>query len=132
MADRIACIKIGTKDNFRALPDDLRPECWKDRFDENGRCLGYQGEDPFGRLELDKPSVTIRTRSSYPMTGRFLHPTENRALDTIEMARLQGFPPEWRFHGGLTSMGRQIGNAVPPPFAKAIGLAMKFQLSRSL
>ncbi len=43
-------------------------------------------------------------------------------------ARLQGFPDEWLFYGKKTSMYRQIGNAFPPPVAKAIGI----QLVRAL
>jgi DNA (cytosine-5)-methyltransferase 1 len=37
------------------------------------------------------------------------------------VARLQGFPDEWRFVGRKTSVYRQIGNAFPPPVAAAIG-----------
>lgn len=41
---------------------------------------------------------------------------------TNEMAaRIQGFDSEWRFSGRKTSVYRQIGNAFPPPVAKAIG-----------
>lgn len=41
---------------------------------------------------------------------------------TVEMtARIQGFPPEWRFAGSKTSTYRQIGNAFPPPVAAAVG-----------
>lgn len=41
---------------------------------------------------------------------------------TNEMAALvQGFAPEWRFSGRKTSVYRQIGNAFPPPVAKAVG-----------
>ncbi|WP_084073795.1 DNA cytosine methyltransferase [Demequina sp. NBRC 110052] len=37
------------------------------------------------------------------------------------VARIQGFPDEWRFQGRKTSVYRQIGNAFPPPVAEAIG-----------
>lgn len=40
-------------------------------------------------------------------------------------ARLQGFPDDWAFYGGKTLQYRQIGNAFPPPVAKAIGIMIK-------
>lgn len=40
------------------------------------------------------------------------------------MACLQGFPYEWRFVGRIGSVGRQIGNAVPPLLAMQIGSAL--------
>jgi len=41
------------------------------------------------------------------------------------MAALQSFPKDFMFVGNLKSVGVQIGNAVPPLLAKAIGEAMK-------
>lgn len=42
---------------------------------------------------------------------------------TVRMAaRLQGFPDEWMFTGKKTAAYRQVGNAFPPPVAKAIGI----------
>lgn len=35
-------------------------------------------------------------------------------------ARIQGFPDEWQFFGRKTAAYRQIGNAFPPPVAKAV------------
>lgn len=41
---------------------------------------------------------------------------------TVKMAALvQGFPKEWEFAGKKTPAYRQVGNAFPPPVAKAIG-----------
>lgn len=41
---------------------------------------------------------------------------------TLRMtARIQAFPDTWQFAGGKTSAYRQIGNALPPPVAKAVG-----------
>jgi DNA (cytosine-5)-methyltransferase 1 len=37
------------------------------------------------------------------------------------VARLQGFPPDWRFAGRKTPAYRQVGNAFPPPVAEALG-----------
>jgi len=41
---------------------------------------------------------------------------------TVRMvARLQGFPDDWRFAGKKTAAYRQVGNAFPPPVARALG-----------
>lgn len=45
---------------------------------------------------------------------------------TVRMvARLQGFPDEWKFVGSKTQTYRQVGNAFPPPFARAIAERLK-------
>jgi DNA (cytosine-5)-methyltransferase 1 len=45
---------------------------------------------------------------------------------TLRMtARIQGFPDDWQFAGGKTAAYRQIGNAFPPPVAKAVALRVK-------
>lgn len=44
---------------------------------------------------------------------------------TVRMAaRLQGFPDEWQFTGGKTQSYRQVGNAFPPPFARAVAASL--------
>lgn len=48
---------------------------------------------------------------------------------TVRMAaRLQGFPDDWEFSGRKTASYRQVGNAFPPPVARAVGI----ELSRVL
>jgi DNA (cytosine-5)-methyltransferase 1 len=40
---------------------------------------------------------------------------------TVRMvARIQGFPDSWAFAGGKTAAYRQVGNALPPPFARRV------------
>jgi DNA (cytosine-5)-methyltransferase 1 len=49
---------------------------------------------------------------------------------TVRMvARLQGFPDDWEFSGKKTPSYRQVGNAFPPPFAKAVAECIKDCLS---
>ncbi len=44
---------------------------------------------------------------------------------TVKMASLiQGFPSDWQFFGKKTPAYRQVGNAFPPPVAKAVGIAI--------
>lgn len=49
---------------------------------------------------------------------------------TLRMAaRLQGFPDNWQFYGNKTTQYRQIGNAFPPPVAKAVAANLKVALN---
>jgi DNA (cytosine-5)-methyltransferase 1 len=66
----------------------------------------------------------MTTRCTTPSCGRFVHPTEDRGLTLREAALLQTFPIDYRFHGTYESVERQIGNAVPPRLAKALGLIL--------
>ena len=51
---------------------------------------------------------------------------------TLRMvARIQGFPDDWQFSGGKTAAYRQVGNAFPPPFARAVALSVQRALSVS-
>lgn len=95
------------------IPESLLAPCWKKY--KTGAM------DVMGRLKWEAPSVTIRTEFFKPEKGRYLHPTENRALTPYEAALIQGFPPSHRFVGSKTSISRQIGNAVPINLAKSIG-----------
>lgn len=94
------------------IPDKLLSPCWKKH--KSGSA------DVMGRLNPDKPSVTIRTEFFKPEKGRYLHPTENRALTHYEAALLQGFPDDHQWAGSKVSIARQIGNAVPVPLGRAI------------
>lgn len=108
---RFAFIKEG--ENRFKLPDDLKSDCWRKHTTGSG--------DVMGRLWWDRPSVTIRTEFFKPEKGRYLHPSEPRALTHQEAARIQGFRDTYKWVGSKTSIARQIGNAVPIPLGKAIG-----------
>ncbi|MGY5351022.1 DNA cytosine methyltransferase [Wenyingzhuangia sp. IMCC45533] len=82
--------------------------------------------DTFGRLYWDKPSPTITTKFFSVSNGRFVHPEEDRALSLREGATLQSFPKKYKFFGtSQAAIARIIGNAVPPEYARRIGLAIK-------
>ena len=45
---------------------------------------------------------------------------------TVRMAaRIQGFPDSWIFSGRKTAAYRQVGNAFPPPVARALGRSIR-------
>ncbi len=71
------------------------------------------------RIKADRPSKTICTRVMY------IHPHHHRFLTPRELARLQSFPDNFEFCGSKTNMVKQIGNAVPPLLARAIGKKIK-------
>ena len=49
-------------------------------------------------------------------------PADHMPKLTLSMAAaIQGFPADWRFYGRKTASYRQIGNAFPPPVARAVG-----------
>ena len=79
-------------------------------------------EDVYGRMYWDKPAPTITTKFNSISNGRFGHPEEDRAISIREGATLQTFPKDYVFLGtSLSSIARQIGNAVPPEMARRIG-----------
>jgi len=68
------------------------------------------------KLHPDKPSWTIAANPG-PWTGPFHW--DSRRLRTIELAVLQGFPPEYIFKGKRRDIVKQIGNALPSHIASA-------------
>lgn len=59
------------------------------------------------------------------------HPSDNRGLSIRERCRIQSFPDHFEVLGGTVQARVQTGNAVPPLLAKAIGLAIKKEISNS-
>lgn len=106
----------------------LVPEggCWVD-IDENiaKKYMGKSFESGGGkrgilkRLDMNKPSLTLLTTPSQKQTER-CHPTETRPLQTLEYARIQTFPDDYKFAGSINQIYKQIGNAVPVNLGKAI------------
>ena len=78
------------------------------------------------KLSPDLPSWTIQARRSNNMGP--LH-WRNRILRIEEVKRLQTFPDDWHLTGTIERQWRQIGNAVPPLLAEALGQALQAQLS---
>jgi DNA (cytosine-5)-methyltransferase 1 len=79
----------------------------------------------FFKLPADGVSNTLRAgtdgaRGAFT-SPRPVHYEFPRCVTVREMARLHGFPDWFRFHVTKWHGARQIGNAVPPPLAHAVG-----------
>ena len=109
--------------NRKNIPDHLLPDCWRYKDPRGGGSA-----DLMGRLEWDKPSLTIRTQFLKPEKGRYLHPESHRSLSVREGARLQTFPDDFAFVGSNFQIAKQIGNAVPVDLAHEIALAVRDHL----
>ena len=83
--------------------------------------LGEAFDDSYARMFWDRPAPTITTRCVSFSNGRFGHPEYDRAITVREAATLQGFPHDFVFEGGVWDAASQVGNAVPPPIARALG-----------
>lgn len=83
-----------------------------------------QFKSTWGRLNWNKISPTIDTRFDTPSNGTNSHPKLHRSITPREAARIQSFSDTYIFYGNKTSVCKQIGNAVPPLLALALGKAI--------
>ena len=79
----------------------------------------------YSRVHYDSYFSTV-IRSVHPdgKQGRCLHPDQPRLVSIRECARAQGFHDNVQFAGSLVDRYSQIGNAVPPPLGRALGIAI--------
>lgn len=108
---------------WRDWPEDLILDCHK-------KDTGKSYSSVYGRMQWDDVAPTITTQFTGYGTGRFGHPTQDRALTLREGAMLQTFPENYSFVPDgeevvLKIVARHIGNAVPPRLGEVIGLSIK-------
>lgn len=104
---------------WQDIPWDLRLPCHQVTDVKKG---GWP--DVYGRLRWDGLCPTITVGFDSFTRGRYGHPEQDRAITPREAARLQGFPDGFKFLGNRMDVRTQIGNAVPPPLARAAGQAV--------
>ncbi|KAL2069986.1 hypothetical protein VTL71DRAFT_14666 [Oculimacula yallundae] len=96
-------------------PDSAAP---RQKF-YRGRC---------GRLDMEELFETCLTNMNPTgKNGRVVHPTQHRVLSVVEFARAMSFPDSFVFAlegSRVADIIRQIGNAVPPFLAKAVGAGL--------
>lgn len=104
------------------LPEWLLADCHR----ASPEAIGHR--NVYGRMAWDDVAPTITARFDSFTRGKFGHPEQIRSISLYEGALLQTFPSDFRFLGTKVEMARQIGNAVPPRFAQALGSAIAVAL----
>jgi DNA (cytosine-5)-methyltransferase 1 len=119
---------------WAAGAQDLAPTVTGGSRKHGGADLGAsQGKTAWRKLGIDPMGIADAAPGPDGKYSRGAGKTgdagEAGLMLTVEMAaRLQGFPSDWEFCGGKTARYRQVGNAFPPPAARAIGRAIRTAL----
>ncbi len=93
--------------NRKSIPDHLQP------------ASGFHNS--YARLSSDKPAIAVTSNMRKPSSARTTHPLQHRGLTVREGLRLQSFDDDFVVLGSRTSQYLQVGNAVPPLLASALG-----------
>lgn len=113
---RIQLLKPG--EDWRALPVELLPAGMQ-------RALRKDHTRRYRRMMWDGVARSIITRFRDPKSGEYIHPDQHRTISIREAARIQSFPDWFVFERGYSDQYEQVGNAVPPLLARAVGMEIK-------
>lgn len=118
LKDLMAANGWGGADNWAAQANTIAPTLVGGSKKHGGPDLGPTR----ARRAWEMLGVNGKTLAEDPPDGDF----EGMPRLTVRMAaRIQGFPDSWEITGAKTNAYRQVGNAFPPPVAKAVGLQIK-------
>jgi DNA (cytosine-5)-methyltransferase 1 len=86
--------------------------------------------DVYGRMAWDCVAPTITSGCTNPSKGRFIHPSQHRAITLREAALLQTFPTRYRISlsRGKEGAALLIGNAFPPAMIRTFAAQLRKQL----
>lgn len=104
------------------LPEDLQKVFMGKSFYSGGGKRGMAR-----RISWDEPCLTLTCSPSQKQTER-CHPDETRPFTVREYARIQSFPDDWVFAGGIGDKYKQIGNAVPVEMARRVGIELRHSI----
>ncbi|MGH7088449.1 MAG: DNA cytosine methyltransferase [Stellaceae bacterium] len=110
-------------EDWRSLPRELLPGSMR-------RALRKDHTRRFRRMRWDGIARAIITRFRDPKSGEYIHPDQRRTISIREAARIQSFPDWFVFEATNSEQYDQVGNAVPPLLAKAVGAELRAVLDR--
>ncbi len=116
---RIAALKAGQ--DWRDLPTHLLPAGMR-------RALRKDHTRRYRRMMWRSVPRAIITRFRDPKSGEYTHPDQDRTISIREAARIQSFPDSFAFEGTNSQIYDQVGNAVPPMLAQAVGREIRMCL----
>lgn len=119
--ERLAHIPPGG--NWTNIPHELLPAGMK-------RARRSDHTKRYGRVHPDGLASTILTKCD-PHWGAYFHYDQDRSFTVREAARLQSFPDSYVFTGSRVEQYEQVGNAVPPILAEAVGKTVRNALLSS-
>lgn len=96
--------------NWENIPRNLMQVNGKYNKIEKAHSMIYK------RLRKNEPAITITNFRK----GMMIHPTQHRLLSVREAARIQTFPDDYVFEGGLSARQQQVADAVPVMLAKKV------------
>jgi len=106
--------------NWTDIPEHLLPKGMK-------RARRSDHTKRYGRVAPDGLASTILTKCD-PHWGAYFHYEQDRCFTVREAARIQTFPDIFHFAGSRAEQYEQVGNAVPPLLAAAIGRSIRIVL----
>lgn len=103
---------VGQGGNWSDVPKELWANSWK---------VESTHSSIHRRLKLSEPSITITNFRKSLIT----HPTLDRIISIREAARIQGYPDDFIFYGGLSKKSQMVANSVPVDLSSAIAKHIK-------
>ncbi|MEU2165787.1 DNA (cytosine-5-)-methyltransferase [Streptomyces sp. NPDC019208] len=109
-------------DDWREKANRIAPTLVGGSKKHGGADLGpTRAKQAWGELGVD--GMGVADEGNYP--GPEEAQDHKPRLTVAQAALIQGFPKEWKFEGRKTAAYRQVGNAFPPPVAKAVASAIR-------
>ncbi len=107
---------IKTIERFKYIPEGDNIASHIDELPDYLKISKFYSRGSTMRLDGSKPCPTlVPGHSNFPV-----HPIENRSITVREAASITGFPNEYKFFGSHSKRCEHVGNAVPPPLARAL------------
>ncbi|TGO44746.1 hypothetical protein BCON_0469g00090 [Botryotinia convoluta] len=125
--ERVRSVSLEAGADYRKMDEKLLTNAMRKALKKGRENINYRNkklEGQYRRLSVDEPFKTLTTMRDQQSTKWMLHSYSRRLFSLRELARAMGFPDSFIWDLETTEVSdalKQIGNAVPVPFARALG-----------